>query len=174
MIARGLAGGGNAWRAGRVHSWVQSGRERSMAAVGSGGNASGAGGADALRHRAHADAIVQQAGAQLRALLHELAAAIDPFPEFPGSFFSYGIEVEPPADESERGCVVLGEDGELYELRIGVEADQLDTDDPATGRSEARLPLEELSPADYVAYAYRAVEAAAAYLEGGAGAKGGR
>ena len=144
-----------------------------MTAAGSdgngGGDAGGSAGGEALRHRAHADAIVEQAGGQLRGLLHELAAAIDPFPEFPGSFFSYGIEVEPPAGESERGCVVLGEDGELYELQIGVEAGQLDTDDPATGRSEARLPLEELGPADYVAYAYRAVAAAAAYLEGGAG-----
>ncbi len=128
-----------------------------MAEPGSGGGA--------LRHRAHADAIVQHAGDQLRELLHELAAAIDPFPEFPGSFFSYGIEVEPPAGESERGCVVLGEDGELYELQIGAEPDQLDTDDPATGRSETRLPLEGLRPDEYVAYAYRAVGAAAEHLE---------
>jgi hypothetical protein len=123
----------------------------------------------ALRHRAHADAIVERAGAQLRELLHELAAAIDPFPEFPGSFFSYGIEVEPPQGESERGCVVLGEDGELYELQVGSEVDQLDTDDPATARSEARLPLEDLAPDEYVAYAYRAVGAATAYLERQAG-----
>lgn len=132
-----------------------------------GAGGAGGGGVDALRHRAHADAIVQRAGDQLRELLHELAAAIDPFPEFPGSFFSYGIEVEPLAGGSPLGCVVLGEDGELYELQIGSEADQLDTDDPSAGRSETRLPLEGLSPADYVAYAYRAVAAAAAYLERG-------
>ena len=125
-------------------------------------------GGDPLRHRAHADAIVQRAAGQLRELLRSLAGEIDPFPEFPGSFFSYGIEVEPPPGDAERGCVVLGEDGALYELQIGVEADQLDTDDPATGRSEVRLPLEDdLTPAEYVAYAYRAMEAAVAHLEGG-------
>ena len=130
---------------------------------------SGAG--DTLRYRAHADAIMERTAGQLRELLRELAAAIDPFPEFPGSFFSYGIEIEPPpgldgSGEGAPGCVVLGEDGALYELQIGAEADQLDTDDPATARSELRLPLDGLSHADYVAYAHRAVAAAIAHLEG--------
>ena len=120
---------------------------------------------DQLRHRAHADAIIARAGSQLGELLQELAAGIDPFPEFPGSFFSYGIEVEPLPGDSERGCVVLGEDGALYELQIGGEVGQLDTDDPATGRSEVRLPLEDLDAASYLHYAYRAVEAALAHLE---------
>ena len=119
-----------------------------------------------FRHRAHADAIVERAGAQLREVLQELAKEIDPFPEFPGSFFSYGIEVEPMPGEADRGCVVLGEDGELYELQVGSEVDQLDTDDPATSRSEMRLPLEDLEPAAYLHYAYRAVEAALAHLQG--------
>ena len=120
-----------------------------------------------LRHRAHADAIVQRAAEQLRELLRSLADEIDPFPEFPGSFFSYGIEIEPPPGAAGRGCVVLGEDGSLYELQIGIEADQLDTDDPATGRSEVRLPLEnDITAAEYVAYAYRAVEAAITHLAG--------
>ncbi len=128
-------------------------------------------GRDTLHYRAHADAIMERAADQLRELLRELAASIEPFPEFPGSFFSYGIEVEPPpgvdgARDGAPGCVVLGEDGALYELQIGAEADQLDTDDPATARSELRLPLENLSPAEYVVYAYRAVEAAIAHLEG--------
>ncbi|MCY4615995.1 MAG: hypothetical protein OXC71_06350 [Chloroflexi bacterium] len=121
---------------------------------------------DQLRHRAHADAIVERAGSQLGELLQELATNIDPFPEFPGSFFSYGIEVEPLPGDSERGCVVLGEDGALYELQVGSEVGQLDTDDPATGRSEVRLPLEDLDAASYLHYAYRAVEAALAHMEG--------
>ena len=121
---------------------------------------------DTLRHRAHADAIVGRAGAQLAELLRELAAGIDPFPEFPGSFFSYGIEVEPLPGDSERGCVVLGEDGALYELQVGSEVDQLDTDDPAAGRSEMRLPLDDLDAASYLHYAYRAVDAALSHMEG--------
>ena len=131
-----------------------------------------AAGGGTLRFHAHADAIMEQAAGQLRELLREIAASFDPFPEYPGSFFSYGIEVEPPSGglpgEGAPGCVVLGEDGRLYELRIGFEADQLDTDDPATARSELRVPLDELSPSEYVAYASRAVEAALALLERGA------
>ena len=125
----------------------------------------GSAGDAALRHRAHADAIVARAGGQLRELLREIASELDPFPEFPGSFFSYGIEVEPIGGDAERGCVVLGEDGELYELRVGAEVDQLDTDDPAAGRSELRLPLEDVAPAAYLQYAVRAVDAALAELE---------
>jgi hypothetical protein len=123
---------------------------------------------DPLRYRAHADAIVEQAARQFRELLRELAAGIDPFPAFPGSYFSYGIEVEPPAGTSEaRGCVVLGEDGGLYELQVGLDTDRVTADDPAETRSEVRLPLDDLSPAEYVAYAHNAVLAALAHVEDG-------
>ena len=122
---------------------------------------------DPLRYRAHADAIVEQAARQFRELLRELASGIDPFPAFPGSYFSYGIEVEPPARAGEgRGCVVLGEDGELYELQVGLDMDHVTADDPAATRSEVRLPLDDLSAAEYVAYAHNAVLAALAYIEG--------
>jgi hypothetical protein len=124
---------------------------------------------DMLRYRAHADAIMTHAAEQLRELLSELTDKIDPFPEFPGSFFSYGIEVEPSnlgdSNEGSLGCVILAEDGTLYELQIGAEADQLDTDDPATARSEIRTPLENLSSAEYAIYAHRAIEAAITYIE---------
>ena len=49
---------------------------------------------DPLQHRAHADLIAQRAADQLRELLRTVASQIDPFPPFPGSMFSYGIEVE--------------------------------------------------------------------------------
>ena len=119
----------------------------------------------ALRHRAHADAVFARAGGQLRELLRSLASGLDPFPEFPGSFFSYGIEAEPAAVGAGRGCVVLGEDGELYELQVGAGIDQLDTDDPAAGRSELRLPLDGLAPAEYLQYAVSAASAALAAIE---------
>lgn len=124
---------------------------------------------DMLRYRAHADAIMTHTAEQLSELLRELTTKIDPFPEFPGSFFSYGIEVEPSnlekSNEGSLGCVILAEDGTLYELQIGTEADQLDTDDPATTRVELRIPLENLSSAEYVIYAHRAIEAAITYIE---------
>lgn len=124
---------------------------------------------DGLRHQAHADAIVARAAEQLRGVLHALAAEIDPFPTFPGTFFSYGIEV--PLDDvpSEHGCVVLGEDGELHELRLGLDVAGAADGDPAGLRAEERVPLEELPPALFVLYAQRAVQAAVAYLERGAG-----
>ncbi|MGE0230130.1 MAG: hypothetical protein AB7U23_16650 [Dehalococcoidia bacterium] len=117
---------------------------------------------DPLQHQAHADLVVQRAAEQLRNVLRTVAAQIRPFPEFPGSFFSYGIEVE--ADEaSGRGCVVLGEDGELYELLIGLDVAEVATGDPAAMRSEERVLLEDLAPATYVALAHRAVTAAVEY-----------
>ncbi|MGE0133512.1 MAG: hypothetical protein AB7L91_04385 [Dehalococcoidia bacterium] len=118
---------------------------------------------DPLQHQAHADLIVQRAAEQLRNVLRTVATQIRPFPEFPGSFFSYGIEVE--ADEaSGRGCIVLGEDGELYELLIGLDVAEVATGDPAAMRSEERVLLEDLPQATYVALAHRAVTAAVEYL----------
>ncbi len=118
---------------------------------------------DPLVRRAQADAIVQRAADQLRSLLHSLAAEIDPFPPFPGAMFAYGIEVEPGSAES-RGCVVLGEDGELYELQLGLDVGQASTGNAVAMRSEERLPLDDLTPGEYVAYAHRAVRAATDYL----------
>ncbi|MSQ41750.1 MAG: hypothetical protein EXR65_01745 [Dehalococcoidia bacterium] len=120
---------------------------------------------DPMLYRAQADAIVQRAADQLRALLRTLAQDIDPFPPFPGSLFSYGIEVEPPGGDAERGCVVLGEDGELYELQIWFDVEQAPSGNPLAMRAEQRVPLAGLPPALYVAYAQRAVAAASEYLE---------
>ena len=128
---------------------------------------------DPLVHRAHADVIVQRAAEQLRELLHAVAAEIDPFPPFPGSMFSYGIEVDPGAggasgsagpEGAGRGCVVLAEDGELYELQIGLDVDQVESGNPLAMRSEERVRLDDLSPAEYVDYAQRAVAAAVEWL----------
>jgi len=126
---------------------------------------------DALQHQAHADAIVARAAVQLRGVLQALAAVIDPFPAFPGAFFSYGIEV--PLDDvpNTYGCVVLGEDGALHELRLGLDVADAAEGDPAGLRAEERVPLEELPPALFVLYAHRAVQAAVTYLEGGAGGR---
>jgi hypothetical protein len=118
---------------------------------------------DPLQDQAHADLIVQRAADQLHTLLQTLTAQIRPFPEFPGTFFSYGIEVETGL-ASDEGCVVLGEDGQLYELQIGLDVAQVATGDAAAMRSEERILLEDLPPATYVAYAHRAVTAAVEYL----------
>ena len=118
---------------------------------------------DPMQERALADVAVTRAAQQLREQLKRVAAAIDPFPVFPGAVFAYGIEVEPIG--TEQGCVILGDDGALYELQIGVDAAQaaLDSDQVGT-RHEELIPL-DVPPAEFVIYAQRAIMAATAYLE---------
>ncbi|HJM74391.1 MAG TPA: hypothetical protein QGI71_00790 [Dehalococcoidia bacterium] len=118
-----------------------------------------------LLHRAHADLIVERAATQLRELLKTLAAEIDPFPPFPGAMFAYGIEVEPPVGSGDQyGCVILAEDGDLYELKIGVDVEQATSGAGVAVRSEDRVSLDDLPPAEYAGYAHRAVTAAVEYL----------
>ncbi len=113
-----------------------------------------------LARKAQADLIVERAADQLRALVHDLAARLDPFPPFPGSFFTYGIEVEPEAAARiDRGCVVVAPDGEFYELEIGVDLDGLDPGgyaDPVAMRKEELKKL-TLHPRDYIIYAHNAI-----------------
>ena len=112
-----------------------------------------------LHYKSEADELLERAAARLRSLLQEAAARLDPFPPFPGAFFSYGIEIDAPGAESpERGCVVLAPDGELYELRMGQElpAHELEMADPVALRQEELKPL-DLHPRDYVIYAYAAL-----------------
>jgi hypothetical protein len=111
---------------------------------------------DPLARKAHADLIVERAAQQLRLLLQEAAAQLDPFPPFPGAFFSYGIEVEPPglADVG-RGCVVLAPDGEFYELVMEIDFSE-EVSDPVAARDE-KLEKLDLHPRDYLVYAYEAL-----------------
>ena len=112
-----------------------------------------------LEYKHEADAILERAAERLRRVLQEAAARLDPFPPFPGAFFSYGIEIEAlGAAHPDLGCVVLAPDGELYELRMGQELPLLDLEmaDPVALRKEELKPL-ELHPCDYVNYAYHAI-----------------
>jgi hypothetical protein len=111
---------------------------------------------DPLVHKAHADLIVERAAEQLRRLLREAVQKLDPFPPFPGAFFTYGIEVELSGFANpERGCVVLGTDAELYELELSIDFSE-DSGDPVAARDERMKPL-DLHPCDYVVYAYHAL-----------------
>lgn len=116
-------------------------------------------GNDPLEYKREADAVLERAADRLRLLLQESAARLDPFPPFPGAFFSYGIEIDAPGVESSgRGCVVLAPDGELYELemRQQVPDSPFDMADPVAMRDEELKPL-DLHPRDYVIYAYNAL-----------------
>jgi hypothetical protein len=115
---------------------------------------------DPLEYKAEADAALDRLAQRLRGLLQEAAGELDPFPPFPGAFFTYGIEVEAPGvDSAERGCVVLAPDGELYELLMGQDmtALALDQTDPVAMREEKLEKLEGLHPRDFIVYAYAAL-----------------
>ena len=115
---------------------------------------------DPLEYKAEADEALDRLASRLRRLLAEATAQLDPFPPFPGAFFTHGIEIEPPGlASSGRGCVVLAPDGELYELEMGqdIAALALDLSDPVALREERLKKLEELHPREYVLYAYEAL-----------------
>jgi hypothetical protein len=121
---------------------------------------------DPLELKYDADAVIERAAERLRALLEDAVARLDPFPPFPGAFFSYGIEIEAPGLESPaRGCIVLGEDGAFYELKMGndVPAYDLEFTDPVAMREEKLEPL-ELHPREYIVYAHAAIARVAEIL----------
>lgn len=114
---------------------------------------------DPLDLKRDADALLERAAAGLQQLLREAAGRLDPFPPYPGAFFTFGVEVEAPgAEDPGRGCVVVGPDGGLYELQIGQEVPVFDFEmaDPVALRKEELKPL-DLHPRDYVLYAYNAL-----------------
>lgn len=124
--------------------------------------------------RASADATLDHAADALRAHVEEAATLVDPFPSFPGAVFAYGIEVEPAGGgDPGLGCVILGNDGRLYELHIGLDGSQSQTGvpDASTERHEALVPL-DVRPEVFVRYARAALDAVAAHLEAGPHAEG--
>ena len=114
---------------------------------------------DPLELKNEADEALERAAKRLRSLLKESAGRLDPFPPFPGAFFSYGIEVEAPGISlPDVGCVVLGQDGELYELKVGqsIPALDLEISDPVAIREEELKAL-DLHPRDYLVFGYNAL-----------------
>ena len=128
---------------------------------------------ESLARKTSADRVLERAASELEVLLKEASAALRPFPSFPNAFFTNAIECDPgPAGDPERGCVVVAEDGELYELEFGVDHDAVELTgswDPVTARKEEKRPL-DLHPRDYVVYAYSGLIAVTeALLERAAG-----
>ncbi len=112
---------------------------------------------ESLARKTAADRVLERAASELEILLKEASAALRPFPSFPNAFFTNAIECDPgPAADPERGCVVVAEDGELYELEFGVDHEAVELTgswDPVTARKEEKRKL-TLHPRDYVVYAY--------------------
>ncbi|HET9476455.1 MAG TPA: hypothetical protein VFP63_03100 [Dehalococcoidia bacterium] len=112
-----------------------------------------------MEFKEEADEALERAANRLRGVLKEAASRLDPFPPFPGAFFSYGIEIDAPAVHlPDVGCVVLGRDGELYELKLGQSIPALDMEisDPVAIREEELKAL-DLHPRDYLVFGYNAL-----------------
>ncbi len=110
-----------------------------------------------MARKQQADALLEQTAAQLRQMLEEAAGQLHPFPPFPSAFFTNAIEVEAEgADTGDRGCIVVCEDGELYELKMSINFDE-DQNDPVQARDEILTKLDDLHPRDYIALASQAL-----------------
>lgn len=122
---------------------------------------------DPLLRKAQADVVLERTATQLRELLREACAQLDPFPSFPNAMFTNAIECEEGvAGDPDRGCVVVCEDGELYELEMGIDHDAIELTgswDPVTARKETKKKL-DLHPRDYIVYAYNGLVAVTEHL----------
>src|SRR4051812_21535608 len=95
---------------------------------------------DPLLRKSQADAVLERTASQLHELLVSAAFDLRPFPPFPNALFTNAIECDDDAvGSAERGCVVVCEDGELYELVVGEDreaAEFVGSWDPVTARTE--------------------------------------
>ena len=109
--------------------------------------------ANAALERASLDA--SDAALEMRTLLAEIAAALDPFPNFMGLSSVQAVEVEPPGGANpQNGCVVVCPDGELRELVLRMIPAPFDMGGVEQTDEMAEL---NLPPAEFVAYAHAAV-----------------
>ena len=120
-----------------------------------------------LLRKTQADNLLDRTALQLEQLLKEACVELDPFPSFPNALFTCAIECESDsAGDPERGCIVVCEDGELYELEMGIDHESIELTgswDPVTARKETTKKV-ELHPRDYVVYAYNGLVAVTGHL----------
>ena len=115
---------------------------------------------DAFARKQQADLLVERAAQQLRLLLEETAKSLRPFPPFPGAFFTNAVEVNlEGVQRTDLGCIVVGDDGGLYELEIVINFDEEfeALGDPVQARDENMKKLEDLHPRDEIVLAYNAI-----------------
>ena len=112
---------------------------------------------DALARKTQADMVIDRAAQQMRLLVLEAALALRPFPPFPGAFFTNAIEINlEGAERPDLGCIVVGEDGELYELEVKIDFTD-DVVDMVQSRDETLKKLDDLHPRDYIVLGYNAL-----------------
>jgi hypothetical protein len=107
--------------------------------------------------QAIAETITSQTGAELHSVLKRLVKKVQPFPTFPDMPNIQALEVLPSGTKDmDRGCIVLCDDGEFYELTI-----RTIPGTPSLGGGFEHIEEYEdskLSAGDYVAYAYVAIQ----------------
>jgi hypothetical protein len=121
---------------------------------------------EALLRKTQADLILERSAMQIQALLQEACAELKPFPSFPNAIFTNAIECEVDGGDPEYGCIVVADDGELYELQMGIDHDSIelmDSWDPVTARKETLKKI-ELHPRDRLVYAYAGLVAVTEHL----------
>ncbi len=122
---------------------------------------------DALARKAQADMVIDRTAQHLRLLLEEAARALRPFPPFPGAFFTNAVEVNLEGiARPDIGCIVVAEDGRLYELEMKIDFGEEfgDVVDPVQARDETLKKLDDLHPRDEVVLAYNALTQLTALL----------
>ena len=112
---------------------------------------------DALARKTQADLIIDRTAQQLRVLLEEAAKELRPFPPFPGAFFTNAVEVNlEGVERADLGCIVVGEDGGLYELEIEIDFND-GVVDMVQAREERLKKLDDLHPRDEIVLAHNAL-----------------
>ena len=110
-----------------------------------------------LARKAQADLAIERAAQQLRLLLEEAAKDLRPFPPFPNAWFTNAIEVNlDGAERNDVGCIVVGEDGKLYELEMAIDFGD-EVVDMSQARDERLKRLDDLHPRDEIILAYNAL-----------------
>ena len=120
--------------------------------------------------KAVAEAALERTASQLRGILNQLAAQLQPFPAFMNISSIQAVEVEPEGLQArDRGCVVVCPDGELYELSLQVIPGPLGVS--GADQVEEFQPL-DLPPQEYIPYAYTAIVALTEKLDATSGCHG--
>ena len=113
---------------------------------------------------AQADETLAETASRLKQLLQEAAASLDPFPSFYGSLTVRAIEAEPPEGQgSDKGCVVVCPDGELYELEVNFSPSPFGFS--TSMEREEKLTKLDLPILAYIPYAYNALSEVSRHLE---------
>lgn len=113
---------------------------------------------DPMQRKREADHVLDETIQRMKELTRSACAQLEPFPVFPGTLGIQAIECEPPKNAGpEHGCIVVMQDGELYELEIGFDMEEMAeqmTPDLFYARKEKATRIEDLAPIDELFYLY--------------------